>query len=151
MTVQTVAVTKYIAVFAVAYVVVMTACGAAIAALGRPPPSSINTLVLIIVSTCVALWFIRQQRRMLLPTEYWKIVCGCVVVDVTYEFLIIAATVSLSEVTLDKWFGIIFVLGLHALLIGVAYSRLSWLVRRYAERVSTAPAQSNVPTNSGTN
>jgi hypothetical protein len=63
MTAPAIGVVRYVLLFALLYYVLMTIVGLVFIA-GGVHPSGMNILVLIVVSTCVALLFIRKHRRL---------------------------------------------------------------------------------------
>jgi hypothetical protein len=112
----------------------MTVFGVIAMALGGHP-SGLNILVLIVAATCAALWFIRKNRRRFSRGEYLRVVAGSVSVDIVMQ-LGFTAMVS-GHIAMDKWHGMVIVLGGHALLIALAYSPWSWAVRSYSKRVAS--------------
>jgi hypothetical protein len=134
MTAPAIGVIRYVLLFALLYYVLMTIVGLVFIA-GGVHPSGMNILVLIVVSTCVALLFIRKHRRLFSLGEYLTVVIGSILVDLALE-LGIAAIMS-GQITIDEWPTMAMVFGGHALLLALAYSPWSWIVRGYAKRVAS--------------
>ena len=132
---QSVGMTRYVLSFALLYYLLMTGVGVIAMTIGARP-AGWNILVLIIATTCIALWFIRRNRRTFSRSEYLRVVLGCVLVDVAME-LGFMAMIS-GHIPTDKWAGMINILGGHALLIALGYSSWSWAVRSYAKRVGSS-------------
>jgi hypothetical protein len=124
---------RYVLLFALLYYVLMTAFGLIIISTGIHP-SAMNIIGLIVVSTSVALWFIRKNRRIFSRIEYLTVVIGSVLVDLAMELGFVA--IKSGDISFDKWPGMINIFGGHALLLALAYSPWSWIVRGYAQRVA---------------
>jgi len=133
MTAPSVGAIRYVLLFALLYYVLMTIVGLAFIA-GGVHPSGMNIIVLILVSTCVALLFIRKHKRLFSIGEYLTVVIGSIMVDVAVELGIVA--LRGGQITIDQWPIMAMVFGGHALLLAVAYSPWSWIVRGYARRVT---------------
>jgi hypothetical protein len=133
MTAPSVGAIRYVLLFALLYYVLMTIVGLAFIA-GGVHPSGMNIIVLILVSTCVALLFIRKHRRLFSIGEYLTVVIGSIMVDVAVELGIVA--LRGGQITIDQWPIMAMVFGGHALLLAVAYLPWSWIVRGYARRVT---------------
>jgi hypothetical protein len=129
------AVLRYVLSFAVLYFLLMAAVVTIALAIGARP-SGWNILVLIVATTCIALWFIRQNRRTFRRAEYIKAVLGCVVVDIAMQIGFTAA--AGHPIRPNGWAAPVSVFGGHAILIALAFSPLSWVVRAYASRVGSS-------------
>jgi hypothetical protein len=133
MTARAIGVIRYVLLFALLYYVLMTVVGLVFIAIGAHP-SGMNILVLIVVSTSVALLFIRRHRRLFSLGEYLTVVIGSILVDLALE---LGMTVIMSgQITKYDWPTMTMVFGGHALLLAVGYSPWSWIVRGYAKRVA---------------
>jgi hypothetical protein len=132
---NSVGVHKYLLSFALLYVLLMTCLGMLVRATGGHP-SGLNILVLIVVATGISWWFIRQNRRSYTRNEYIKMVLGSIFVD---WILQLGVTTLLSgRIRIDNWGGMLNILGGHALLIALAYSRWSWFIRSYTSKVASS-------------
>jgi hypothetical protein len=123
---------RYVLLFALLYYVLMTTFGLIVISTGIHP-SAMNVIGLIVASTSVALWFIRKNRRLFSRIEYLTVVIGSVLVDLAMELGFVA--INSGHISFDKWLGMITIFGGHALLLALAYSPWSWIVRGYAQRV----------------
>jgi hypothetical protein len=142
MSIRSVGVIGYVLLFAVLYYLLMTLCAAIAMAIGVRP-SGLNVLVLIVVTTFVALWFIRKNRRGFSRGEYLTVVIGSVLVDIAMELGFVA--IISGRISMDKWHGMVIIFGGHALLIALGYSPWSWAVRSYAKRVAGPGISSSGP------
>lgn len=118
---------RYVLLFALLYYVLMTIVAAVV------QTSGMNIPVLIVVSTCVALLFIRKHKRLFSLGEYLTVVIGSIIVDLALELGV--AAVQGVQITIEKWPTMALVFGGHGLLLALAYSPWSWIVRGYAKRV----------------
>ena len=130
MSAQAVAITRYVLAFALLYLLLMAMGGILVTALvgGR---SGLNILVLLVAATCVALWFIRRNRRRFTRTEYVKVLLSSFAVDAALQL----TALKVHHLPANNLSGMAVVLGGHALLLALAYSPWSWFVRSYAKRV----------------
>jgi hypothetical protein len=119
---------RYVLVFLVLYYVVMTIFGLVHA-------SGMNILGLIVAVTSTALLFIRKYRRLFSRGEYLTVVIGSILIDVALELGFVA--MRNGHISIDRWPSVLLVFGGHALLIALAYSPWSWVVRGYARRVAS--------------
>ena len=133
MTAPAIGAIRYVLLFALLYYVLMTIVALVFIA-GSVQPSGMNILVLIVVSTCVALLFIRKHQRLFSLGEYLTVVIGSILVVLALELGI--AALRGGQITIDKWPIMVMAFGGHALLLALAYSPWSWIVRGYAERVA---------------
>ena len=132
MSVPAFGVIRYVLVFAVLYYVLMTIFGLVFIASGIHP-SGLNILVPIVAATCAALLFIRKHRRVFTLGEYLTIVIGSILVDLALELGYVA--IRTGHISINDWPTMCLVFGGHALLLALAYSPWSWIVRSYAKRV----------------
>jgi hypothetical protein len=123
-------ITKYVLAFALLYLLFMAVGGILVAAV-RGGGSGLNILVLLVAATCVALWFIRRNRRQFTRTEYVKVLLGSFAVDAALQL----TALQVHHLPANNLSGMVIVLGGHALLLALAYSPWSWFVRSYAKRV----------------
>ena len=130
---RAVAVIRYVALFALLYYVLMTVFGLIVISTGIHP-SAMNIVGLIVAATCVAMWFIRKHRRLFSRNEYLTVLIGSVLVDLAMEFGFVA--INTGHISMGKWPGMINIFGGHALLLALAYSPWSWIVRAYSKRVA---------------
>jgi hypothetical protein len=119
---------RYVLVFLVLYYVVMTIFGLVHA-------SGMNILGLIVAVTSTALLFIRKYRRLFSRGEYLTVVIGSILIDVALELGFVA--MRNGHISIDRWPSVLLVFGGHALLIALAYSPWSRVVRGYARRVAS--------------
>jgi hypothetical protein len=135
MSVPAFGVIRYLLVFALLYCVLMTIFGLVFIASGIHL-SGINILVLIVAATCAALLFIRKHRRVFTLGEFLTIVIGSILVDLALELG--SVTMRTGHISINDWPKMCLVFGGHALLLALAYSPWSWIVRSYAKRVATS-------------
>jgi hypothetical protein len=134
MTGRAVGVIRYVLLFTLFYYVLMTAFGLIVTSTGTHP-SAMNIVGLLVASTCVALWFIRKNRRPFFRNEYLTILIGSVLVDLAMELGFVA--INSGRIFFDRLPSMIVIFGGHALLLALAYSPWSWIVRAYSRRVAS--------------
>ena len=131
---RAVGVIRYVLLFTLLYYVLMTAFGLIVISTGIHL-SAMNIVGLLVASTCVALWFIRKHGRLFSRSEYLKILIGSVFVDLAMELGFVA--INSGRISFDRWPGMLNIFGGHALLLALAYSPWSWIVRAYYKRVAS--------------
>jgi hypothetical protein len=130
---RAVAVIRYVVLFALLYYVLMTVFGLIVISTDIHP-SAMNIVGLLVAATCVAVWFIRKHRRLFSRNEYLTVLIGSVLVDLAMELGFVA--INTGHISMDRWPGMINIFGGHALLLALAYSPWSWVVRAYSKRVA---------------
>jgi hypothetical protein len=134
---------KFIALFAVTYIGLISGAGFAVYYLApQNHPTSINTIGILLSVTLVGFLFARQRKRVFTSTEYWTIVISCVVIDAALQFLVCLPLMFSDTPPARPLFPMFFlILGGHALLFAVGFS--SRVVGRY---VPAAPNTALEPT-----
>ena len=111
---------KYIALFAVAYIGLMSLGGYIVRALDIQPPSMSNMLIIVASVLLTNALFTRGEKRSPSRNEYFRLVAGATLVDIALSAYSLLPSNSVSDAPI-QWGTVVLITFCHSVLFVVGF------------------------------
>ena len=115
-------VAKYLGIFTISYIGLMTILGLAVSLLGIKSSSGMNSALLIGACMGTSALFVNKYKRLFTKIEYRRMVAGSIAINIVIQ--IVLSLLSLGMQAIGTIFLVAFLLGIvHGLVIAFFYSK----------------------------